>query len=225
KEFATLYRPFANLRILFADTLNRGVPIHVTGDQLAARINRGRDHRYTGHFALNRVEVFNRQSVRAAVPSSAANTAHVLRPGAYEQQIRPDAVNLCLNGSLSALADTYHRHHGGNADNDSQHRQRRTHLVALQSTKGDANDHQKVHDFLLVFFVVRFNRRQIAQFFPRVTLIFNRIILLNLSIFKDDNTLRVLRDVRFVRNQHQSDATFAIQTLEDFHHFNRGARI
>ena len=48
------------------------------------------------------------------------------------------------------------------------------------------------------------------QFFASITLIFHLIIFSDLSIFKDDYPLRVLRDVRLVRDQHERDPTFAI---------------
>ncbi len=51
------------------------------------------------------------------------------------------------------------------------------------------------------------------------------IVLLDLSVLKNDDALGVLRDVRFVRDQHERDAAFAIQPLKYLHHFNRSARI
>src|SRR6185436_15695768 len=77
----------------------------------------------------------------------------------------------------------------------------------------------------LFHFIIIFQHWQILQFLRRVALILYLIVLLNLSIFEDHYTLRVLRDVSFVRNQHERDAAFAIKTLKDLHHFNRGARI
>src|SRR4026208_1421540 len=70
---------------------------------------------------------------------------------------------------------------------------------------------------LLFVFVVFVNQRQILQLFRRVALIRHWIIALNLSVFENHDALRVLRDVWFVRDEHERDAAFAVQTLEDLH--------
>ena len=47
-----------------------------------------------------------------------------------------------------------------------------------------------------------------------------RLIALDLSVFENHDTLRVVRDIQFVRDEHERDAAFAIQPLKDLHHFN-----
>jgi hypothetical protein len=78
---------------------------------------------------------------------------------------------------------------------------------------------------LLIFFFIIFNHRQILQLFRRVALIFNLVIFPDLAILEHDHAFRVLRDVRLVCHQDQSNSPFAIQALKDLHHLNCGARI
>ncbi|HWL72821.1 MAG TPA: hypothetical protein VNQ74_02985, partial [Burkholderiaceae bacterium] len=48
---------------------------------------------------------------------------------------------------LRTLPNTHHRNHGSDADDNAEHRQARTHLIANQSTKSYTNDHCQVHAF------------------------------------------------------------------------------
>src|SRR5690242_14457501 len=73
---------------------------------------------------------------------------------------------------------------------------------------------------LLVFVVVVRNHRQTLQLFRRVTLMLHLVIALDLAILEHDDSLRVFRNIGFVRNEHERDAAFAVQALEDLHHFH-----
>jgi hypothetical protein len=135
-----LNHPLAHFRIFLADTLNRSVPVHIAGDELSARVHGRGYHRNAGHFALDRFQVVNRQSVRARISGAAAHTADVLGACCYKQKVRANAVDLRLNRRLRTLADADHRNYGGHADNDAEHGERCAHLVALQSAEGHSND-------------------------------------------------------------------------------------
>ena len=67
--------------------------------------------------------------------------------------------------------------------------------------------------------------RQELQLFSGVALLGDRIILVDFAVFEDDHALGVLRDVVFVRDQHERDALLAVEPLKDFHDFDRRARI
>ncbi len=113
----------------------------IAGDQLRPRVHRRSDHRNTRHFTFDRFEIVNGQRVGAGVAGATANAAYVLRPRANEQQVRADALDLRLNRRRRALADTHHRNHRRNADDDAEHGQSRAHLVTNKSAKRDTNDH------------------------------------------------------------------------------------
>ncbi len=83
----------------------------IAGNQLRSRVNRRRNHRHAGHFALDRFEIFDGQRVGAAVAGAAAHAADVLRAGANEKQIGADAFDLRLDRSLRSLPDADHRDH------------------------------------------------------------------------------------------------------------------
>ena len=53
---------------------------------MRSRVYGRRDHRHARHFASDRLEIFDGQSVGAAVASTAAHAADVLRAGADEEQ-------------------------------------------------------------------------------------------------------------------------------------------
>src|SRR5215203_2903474 len=76
-----------------------------------------------------------------------------------------------------------------------------------------------------LFIVVVFDYRQILQFFRGVAWVFNLLVRLDLAILKNHDSRGILRDVRFVRDQHECDSALAIQTLKDLHNFDRSARI
>src|ERR1051325_8751606 len=78
----------------------------------------------------------------------------------------------------------------------------------------------KVICLLVFFFFVVLDDRQVLQLFRRITLMFDLVIALDLSILEHDDALRVFRDVRFVRHEHERDAALAIQALENLHHFH-----
>src|SRR5215216_1023578 len=77
----------------------------------------------------------------------------------------------------------------------------------------------------MLLLVVIFNDGQVLQLLSRVTRIRDLLVRLDLSVFEDDYAACVLRDVGLVRDKHQRDASFSIQTLKDFHHFNGRARV
>ena len=140
KERAGLNRPLAHFGIFLADALNRSVPVHIAGHELAAGVNRRGQHRNGGHFAFNGFKIIDSQSVGARIAGTAAHAANVLSARRYEEQIRANAVDLRLHRRLRTLADTHHCYHGRDTDNDAEHCERRAHLVALQSAKSNSND-------------------------------------------------------------------------------------
>ena len=120
--------------------MDRSVPVHVAGDQLAAGIDGRRYHGNAGHLALDCFQIIDGQSVRAGIAGAAADTADVLCARRYEQKVRADAVDLGLDRCLCALANADHSDHRRDTNNDAEHGERRAHLVALQCPKSYSND-------------------------------------------------------------------------------------
>src|SRR5439155_7612651 len=56
-----------------------------------------------------------------------------------DDQVRPEALDLLGHARLGAGADTDHRDHGGDADDDAEHRERAPKLVDPQRSDGDAD--------------------------------------------------------------------------------------
>src|SRR6185437_7800195 len=63
--------------------------------------------------------------------------------------------------------------------------------------------------FLVILVLV--NGRHILQFFRRIAPMLDRMIRFDLSVLEHDHAVGIFRDVRFVRDQHQSYPSFAIQ--------------
>src|SRR5262249_46264278 len=76
-----------------------------------------------------------------------------------------------------------------------------------------------IFKLLLVIVIIVGDDRNIFQLFRGVALFCILAVRFDLAVFEDHHSMRVLRDVGLVRNEHQRDAAFAIQPLKDLHHF------
>ena len=203
-------------------------------DDLVPRPDAGGQILRLRHPLADRVDVVRLQPRRLA--HAHADPAAAKVPGADHDHVRAGGPDLGLDLLLCAPAEGDHRDDGGNPDDHAQHGQAGSHLVAAERLERDPKHHQHGHrsDLVSRYAVWGTDAADAAS-----ALSGGRAANSSLATRRDafgrsgedpavveaDDPVAVLGDVRLVRDQQHRDAALLIQTLEDVHHLDAGARV
>ena len=127
----------------------------------------------------------------------------------------------CLDPRGGARADAHHGDHRRHADDDAQHRERRTRAVHLQRPQRDPDAGD---DFVHAEATSSgWLGGKLLQILPRIARLREPLVQLQPAVFEVDVPVGVARDIRIVRHHDHGDPLVAVQPLEDRHDLDAGS--
>ncbi len=133
---ALLHRPVSHHQVRERGAYRLRVAVLVAVDDLHRGPQRGRDRRDARRLAQDGAPVFLGDAHAAALGAARARRLH--RLGKDDDEVRADRLDLRRHVLARARAQRRHRHHGGHADEDAEHRERGPHRVAHDRPDGQA---------------------------------------------------------------------------------------
>ncbi len=137
-------RPAPNVEILRLGAIQACGPIIVAKDNLPAGTAAGGGGMGSWAFTQYCEHVIVDQALGRA--PAHVHAAPGDRSGAYKQQVRAHGLNLLLHRLPGALPYSQHSDDRPHADDDAQHGQDGTHLIAGQGPHRDADDGKQIHN-------------------------------------------------------------------------------
>ena len=110
--------PLSNIKVIRRLPENPGEPVLISGGHLRSRDNFFAYADHTGHFAPDRLGIFDLQ--RAGAAPAGPNTTCSRAPGKNQNHIFSEAGDLCFHLRLRAIANPDHRNDCADADDDTQ---------------------------------------------------------------------------------------------------------
>ena len=134
EHISVLHLVATYLKIVGAYAVNGGRSIVGAVDCLPAAVYRRRDGRDVARLVYDVLIVFQLQRLHGGgiLPHAATH----IGSGVYHNHVRAHLAYLCLYAPLRALPDGKHRNHGGNADDNTEHREESAQLIVRQCAEG-----------------------------------------------------------------------------------------
>ena len=133
--------PVGDRRVVCAHALDGRRPILVAVLHLALLADEVADLRDRGILAADRARIRNRQ--RGGAAEAGADAARGQRAGQDHDDVGAEALDLLADRLAGAIAHGDHDDERGDADEDAEHGERRTHLVASDRLGRGGEDHER----------------------------------------------------------------------------------
>ena len=137
EEIALRDVPHADQRIVSADAVDRRAPVQFPCDDLRRGPHLRRDIGHVRRFVFQRLAVIGRQVRVAGEEPRAAGRG---RAGEDHDEVRSERIDRRLNRRRCAIADCHNDDHAADANDHSEHRQKRSELVARDRLESDDGD-------------------------------------------------------------------------------------